>query len=748
MRWCQTQQQAGYPDTIFQYLGIPHVSFTAPDDIDPYRLELLYEAHHNVTDNHLLDTPNRYNDDAVVQKALRLLSTNKYDLQRQLLVAPIHSLSGLRGLLRAVFRLNSVAAVEPNDAVAYENLQQYEKKRRTAAFFALKSLNELQLEQKVQRPQTDRTGVNVRLGQVVQHRDERWRGVVLEWDKTTTAASSSFRGSGVISDDFSNLKRTTLTTKDYDDNDNSATTPAQTVVRCTVLLDAGDAYTMGAQLTRTVRQDELDAVSDPQLCRIRSHWTPQHFVGYQAATHSFALNALQAYQYPGDVVAVNNVDESAAKDSPSNTRSNKKYDAVCQEITVGVQEFAAQLNALLFDSACLESDTQQQSFAYDLFGATQRSLHDIVKGDHLLPPHLRLQRDVSPATVAVYHLKALLEVAQGVLEIVAHRRQAMECASRVQFAVGGMVRHVKYGFRGVVVAWDPTPSLDVSRWDGLQDVKNPMEQPFYHVVPDQNDCREVFGGERPMRYVCQENMELLDSEEDIAGMEVDLDPEWRRREDGKRYVAPAMDRFKHGEDLGDDGAFERCMERLEDAINQWQYQARQVIIEDATIQKMSQSNLLQLLQAVDNVDDAGVIGDLIKEMRKAHPDKELRSRLETGVAALVAGQANEALEIFESIVEQDPIYAEGWNKLGTTEFMLGKHQKSAESTQKALEIDPLHIQASNGLGMILFEKQEFEEAANCFRKSLELDPWSAVSTKLSVCIDLLSQMVHKDEIPF
>ena len=214
-----------------------------------------------------------------------------------------------------------------------------------------------------------------------------------------------------------------------------------------------------------------------------------------------------------------------------------------------------------------------------------------------------------------------------------------------------------------------------------------------------------------------------------------------------------MVRFKHGQDLGDHGAFERCLERLEDAINEWQLKARQDnsvvagVDVNVTLQKLSMRNLLQLLHAVDNVADAAVVEELVKEMRKAHPDKILRSRLEQGLASMVAGRANDALKTFKSVLEQDSNYAEAWNKLATTEYMMGKYSESLESTEKALQLDPLHFQARNGMGLVLFEKGEYRDAAECFRKSLKRNPWAPGSSRLSLCVDLLSRMVQKEELP-
>ena len=771
LRWCQTQtNHLKYPDSVLEYMGIPPVSFSAPEDVDAFRLELLFKAYHHDSNSNSNNHNNNV-DARIAQKALQMLPP-KCDLTRQQLVAPVLSFSGLRGLLRAVFRLNHVEPPMPlEDSVAYENLMGYEKKRRTAAFHALKSFNELKLADKLNPQRWDRNGVTVRIGQIVQHRQERWRGVVVEWNKEPSSArhgrgrrAASAAGTSTLSDDFSTL--TTLTTKKYSltmeesDNDDKDTNPTEAAdatsrVRCTVLLDMGDAVTHNAPLTSTVPQSELDPVTDPQLCRIRSLQTQQYFVRYNAKANRFVPNPLLAYQYPSDDQDSDSLDgtlDANEKTSSKQKEPSSEYDTICEEIAVGVQEFAAHLNTLLLESAVMANnsdnksnidgstldDSEPASFngtAYDLLAGTQRNLHAMVKGD-VLPTPLRFQSNVLPATIASLHLKALSEFSQGLMEIMDHRRQTIQTKNS-QFTVGDIVRHKKYGFRGVVLAWDPTPVTDVSRWDGLQDIVDPHAQPFYHILPDQNDCRDVFGGERPMRYVCQENLELLVNAEDVAGMEIEnVDSDWHWQPDCRRYMAPAMVRFKHGQDLGDHGALERCLERLEDAINEWQFKSRQVDFVtdgDVTIRKLSMRNIMQLLHAVDNVADAAVVEELIKEMRKAHPNKNLRSLMEQGLASLVAGRANDGLDIYESVLEQDPNYAEAWNKLATAEFMMGMSKKSLESAEKALQLDPLHFQAHNTIGLLLFEKGEFQAAEECFRKTLERNPWSPVSSRISEC---------------
>ena len=284
------------------------------------------------------------------------------------------------------------------------------------------------------------------------------------------------------------------------------------------------------------------------------------------------------------------------------------------------------------------------------------------------------------------------------------------------------------------------PVTDILQLDDLQDIANPQSQPFYQVLPDQNDCRDAFGDERSIQYVCQENLERLTTAEDIAGLNIDMNGRyWRWLPDHQRYEAPAMVRFRHGEYAGDYGVLEIYMERFEDSINAWQSMAGQRYGEtNPALCQLCTANLLQLLQAVDNVADAKVIEDLIKEIGMANPDKTLTSLMHIGVGLLVAGQAEEAYKTFDRVLAKDSRNAEAWYQLGTTTPLLGRHVETRLCTEQALDLEPFHVQANIRMGLILFGQQDYQQAEEVFRTSLKLNPWASVSSQLSICVDMLS----------
>lgn len=121
--------------------------------------------------------------------------------------------------------------------------------------------------------------------------------------------------------------------------------------------------------------------------------------------------------------------------------------------------------------------------------------------------------------------------------MIATRKSNQEHKQRINFSLGQIVKHKRYGFRGVIVAWDPKPRMDVSNWDGLADIECPQEKPFYHVIPDVNDCVSAFGGPRHFRYVCQDNLESSPIETTPLDLEMNLNPEeWTWLSEEGRYI--------------------------------------------------------------------------------------------------------------------------------------------------------------------------------------------------------------------
>ena len=670
------------------------VEVEAPEQVDAYRVESLHQwnAEQDDTDD----------ESAILQRVRHLLpaATNYYSDK---ITIPIQSIQDARNVIRSLFRLNSVDVNMEEDSGLRS--QDMNRRRRDEAFAKLKYLNELRetrLRELQERHEanSDRTGVRFHVGQVVQHRQERWRGVVVDWVKrdarppTGTSQSSS----------------SSLTAKHYESKEDPPP-------RYSILLDEGDAQGLLGRMDMEALETELECVLDHNLVRIRNRGLYTDFLAFDSISASFLPNPLKRYEYPSDNHGV----------YATHVRLSTETKQLCEEVVHGVRDVAGRLVSILLENSKHVHPRSQQATTH-----LWRILKRIEEGDVLPNRGSVANDDISCTSMAALHVRLLSEATDGILDSVNQRRLSLANKANLKFRVGDIVWHTKFKFRGVIVAWDAKPSIDVSGWDGLTDVKNPMELPFYQVVPDPNDCLAAFGGKRGIRYVCEANLETC--HRNRLDISVTLGHDWMFPEDGgEPFVLPPVGlRFSYGEDVGDNGLLEQNMNQLEDEINQWQQRAQCEDQENLSIMK-----LMELLGVVETYHDAIAIQDLLKDIRKANEKISVRQLLDSGLSSLIAGQSKEARSIFEQVVQIDPTYPEAWARIGIYQLLDGKYDDAEKSLKKALELDPSHLSANNSLGLLYFQKRNFDVALAQLRRCMYLDPWSPVTTRLSLCLDII-----------
>ena len=109
----------------------------------------------------------------------------------------------------------------------------------------------------------------------------------------------------------------------------------------------------------------------------------------------------------------------------------------------------------------------------------------------------------------------------------------------------------------------------------------------------------------------------------------------------------------------------------------------------------------ELLNA-KNLQQAEKLEDQIWNKWTRHPSNDyLTNKLENGTYSMYHQQYRMALKLFTDVINEDPKWAEGWNKRATLLFILGDYEKSLDDIEKVLDLEPRHFGALSGRAQIL-----------------------------------------------
>ena len=105
-------------------------------------------------------------------------------------------------------------------------------------------------------------------------------------------------------------------------------------------------------------------------------------------------------------------------------------------------------------------------------------------------------------------------------------------------------------------------------------------------------------------------------------------------------------------------------------------------------------------------------------------DPKVIENFEKGIQAMNLRNYPLAIRFFNNLIEEDPNFAEGWNKRATVHFMMGNFDQSMQDIIKTLELEPRHFGALDGMGLIFIHQGQFQQAIDVYDKMLEIFPFS------------------------
>ncbi len=136
------------------------------------------------------------------------------------------------------------------------------------------------------------------------------------------------------------------------------------------------------------------------------------------------------------------------------------------------------------------------------------------------------------------------------------------------------------------------------------------------------------------------------------------------------------------------------------------------------------NNLFKKLNETENQDE---IRDLISDIWNIWyevDDPKVVEYFEKGIQAMNLRNYPLAIRFFNNLIEEDPNFAEGWNKRATVHFMMGNFDQSMQDIIKTLELEPRHFGALDGMGLIFIHQGQFQQAIDVYDKMLEIFPFS------------------------
>lgn len=132
--------------------------------------------------------------------------------------------------------------------------------------------------------------------------------------------------------------------------------------------------------------------------------------------------------------------------------------------------------------------------------------------------------------------------------------------------------------------------------------------------------------------------------------------------------------------------------------------------------------LFEKLQETQNPIEARQLERKIWEAWSKSDSDTLDALMQGGVTVLEKGDYARAQEIFSTMIELKPDYAEAYNKRASVRFLAGDYAGSVADIERTLKLEPRHFGALAGLGTIMERLDNLDEALKAYRRALAANP--------------------------
>ena len=120
-------------------------------------------------------------------------------------------------------------------------------------------------------------------------------------------------------------------------------------------------------------------------------------------------------------------------------------------------------------------------------------------------------------------------------------------------------------------------------------------------------------------------------------------------------------------------------------------------------------------------------------------DSSIDADFYRGLESMRTGDLLMAVAFFTRVIDNNPNFAEGWNKRATVYYMLGKFDASMKDIRETLNLEPRHFGAMDGMGLIFIHLEQFDKAIDIYDQMLQIFPNNSFTIqKKEILINRLS----------
>lgn len=104
--------------------------------------------------------------------------------------------------------------------------------------------------------------------------------------------------------------------------------------------------------------------------------------------------------------------------------------------------------------------------------------------------------------------------------------------------------------------------------------------------------------------------------------------------------------------------------------------------------------------------------------------------LQRSQTLLEMGKVEQAQAILSELIEDQPDFAEAWNRRAVLYYSIGNYHKAIEDCEMVVQLNPVHFGALHGLGLCYAAVGDYRGAIAAFKEALEIQPYSLINQKL------------------